>query len=107
MNLGDRRVKPGHAELSVNVSLPNGYKLNPEAPFFLQWKFIDSSGAESVAKLEKRDRFPVTLPLDNLPGNSMLEIETIVYYCIDTATTCYVDPIQARVNLVAADVEAR
>jgi DNA-binding beta-propeller fold protein YncE len=103
VNLGERRVNPGRPELAVNVSLPSGYKLNPEAPFFLQWKFIDSSGTESVAKLEKQDRFPAMLPLGDFHGSPMIEIETVIYYCIDTATTCYVDPVQARVNLIAAD----
>ncbi len=103
INLGDRRMKPGQSGLSVDVSLPSGYKLNPEAPFFLQWKFIDSAGAESAAKLEKGERLPVTLPIGDLRGNSMLEIETVIYYCIDTASACYVDPVQARVNLIAAD----
>lgn len=91
----------------VGLSLPPGYKLNAEAPFFLQWKFVDNSGAESVAKLERQNgvqaRFPVKLPLGNFRGNSMIEIETVVYYCTDTASICYVDPIQARVTLTAAD----
>lgn len=107
VNLGEQRVKPGRPELSLEISLPPGYKLNPEAPFFLQWKFVDTSGTESVAKIEKQNgvqpRFPVKLPLGDFPSNSMIEIETVVYYCINTASTCYVDPIQARATLIAAD----
>jgi hypothetical protein len=32
----------------------------------------------------------------------MIAIQTVTYYCIDTAATCYVDPVEARVTLVPA-----
>ena len=44
VNLGEQPVNPVGPEVLVEVRLPAGYKLNPEAPFFLQWESIDGSG---------------------------------------------------------------
>jgi DNA-binding beta-propeller fold protein YncE len=106
VNLGEQPVNPVGPELLVEVRLPAGYKLNPEAPFFLQWESIDGSGSQSPAKLERRDgaqpQFPIRLAITSLSASTMIAIQTVTYYCIDTAAACYVDPVEARVTLVPA-----
>jgi DNA-binding beta-propeller fold protein YncE len=106
VNLGEQTVNPAGSELSVEMSLPTGYKLNPDAPFFLQWQSFARSGEQSPSKLERRDRtqpqLPVRLPIPSLTASTLISIQTVTYYCIDTAAGCYVDPIEARVTLVPA-----
>ena len=104
VNLGEQPVSLAGSELSVELNLPAGYKLNPEAPFFLQWQTVDDSYGQSPAKLERRDgaqpQFPVRLSIPSLAASTTIAVQTVTYYCIDTASACYVDPIEARVTLV-------
>jgi DNA-binding beta-propeller fold protein YncE len=104
VNLGEKQVDPSGSDLLVDLALPEGYKLNPAAPFFLQWRSIDAAGNQAPARLEKRDasepKFPVALPLPALSGTVTVAIQTVAYYCKDAASTCYVDPVEARVALV-------
>jgi hypothetical protein len=104
VDLGEQTVDSSGLEISVEMALPAGYKLNPAAPFFLQWEPIDGSGNRAPVKLEKREGaepgFPVKLPLPGLSAKTTVAIQTVAYYCIDSASACYVDPVEARVTLV-------
>ena len=106
VDLGEKQVDPSGPKLAVDMSLPAGYKLNPAAPFFLQWETIDAGGNQSSPQLVKREGaepgFPVDLRLPALPGPAAIAIQTVVYYCTDASSTCYVDPVEVRVKLVPA-----
>jgi thiol-disulfide isomerase/thioredoxin len=107
VDAGELRISRRSLDVSLDIQLPPRYKLNPDAPFFLQWERLDGGEPSSPQKVEEVDRaaprFPANIHLGGVSEAALIGIETVVYYCIDTNTTCYVDPVQVRVKLVPAD----
>jgi hypothetical protein len=91
VNLGEQPVNPAGPELSVEVScLPVISSI--QRLRFSSDESIDGSGSQSPAKLERRDgaqpQFPIRLPITSLSASTMIAIQTVTYYWIDTAAAC-------------------
>jgi DNA-binding beta-propeller fold protein YncE len=104
----------GEAALVVEVKLPAGYHLNPNAPH--RYKLTADGGdgrlalggavagastdaAQSVVKTSKELRLPLRLPLRALsPGASQLRLRLTLYYCREDDTgTCRIKTLAWRV----------
>ncbi len=105
IELGRRQVGRGPVEFLIDVTLPPGYKLNADAPFYLRWRIQSESKAKAPeaapATAEKSLRFPARVTVDVPAGRSEAVFETVVYYCTERSSACYVDPIQGVVALEA------
>jgi len=106
LDLGQKELKVGMGKLSLNVVLPQGYKFNREAPFFMRWESTNGSrlkfGLKPDAVDFKKATFPLALPVQVPAGRSELNIDTVVYYCTEKSTLCLVDPIRVKLALVGA-----
>jgi hypothetical protein len=95
------KLKAGDARLQVNLNLPEGAKLNAEAPAFLSW----SSSDAGILKVErdgdnmdvKPDALPIDLPLKVSPGKAVLTLDAVIYYCRENSGACYFDDVTVEV----------
>ncbi len=103
LDLGEREIRAGTAQLALNVVLPAGYKFNREAPFYMQWKAGDGSALKFGLQPDRVDfkqvRFPLEVPVERINGRSEVTIDTVVYYCTSESSACYVDPIRVKLAL--------
>jgi DNA-binding beta-propeller fold protein YncE len=106
VDLGRQAVRTGAAELVLDIVLPSGYKWNGDAPFYLRWRTAAGSALKlglDPARLDfKSTRFPLRIPVDAPAGSSEITFETVVYYCTDRSSACYVDAIRATLRLDAS-----
>ena len=107
VSLGAFEIKPNQATLDLAFRLPNGYKFNKDAPFFLRWTPLNGEQlqfAKQPADFDlKHAEFPVRIPVSKISQPTTVSFETIVYYCTSEASACYVDPIKATVELRPAE----
>jgi hypothetical protein len=105
LDLGEREVKAGAARLALNVVLPEGFKFNTDAPFFMRWQAANASelrfGVEAERVDFKQVRFPLEVPVEPVNGRGEMTIDTVVYYCTSQASVCYVDPIRVKLAIRA------
>jgi len=106
VELGPQEARAGAGKLLIDIALPQGYKFNPDAPFYMRWKTAEGSKLKfglAPADVDfKQARFPLEIPMEAPTGSSEVTIETVVYYCTDKSSACYVDPIRATVALHAS-----
>jgi hypothetical protein len=100
LDLGEREVRSGAATLALDVVLPDGYKFNQDAPFFMRWKAAEGNGLRFKLQADQVDfkqaRFPLEVPIEQEGGRADLTIDTVVYYCTSQSSACYVDPIRVK-----------
>jgi DNA-binding beta-propeller fold protein YncE len=106
LDLGQRNVKSGQARLDLRVTLPKGYKFSADAPFYMRWRA--GAGAPLQFGLQsdnvdfKKVTFPLPVPVSISGGRSEVTIDTVVYYCTERSSACYVDPIRVKIALAAS-----
>jgi len=94
------KVAPGEATLIVDVALPDGYKVNDDAPFSMDW--IVTGGIAVPGPGSSRDvlapDFPLTATAGFAAGTGSLTADLTIYYCTDEAESlCLIE--QVRVNV--------
>ncbi len=106
VDLGRHEVSGDAAQLAVTVKPPDGYKFASDAPFFLRWSAADESAVQFGLQPDQVDfesvRFPLNIPIAVRGEGAEVLIDTIVYYCTDSSSACYVDRIRARLMLQPA-----
>lgn len=106
IDLGQRSVKPGATSLAIDLKLPPGYKFSKDAPLFVNWKAADANSLSFGRKPADFNfssvHFPVEVPVSKLSGDGRMTIDTVIYYCTEQSTACFVDPIRATVTLQSA-----
>jgi thiol-disulfide isomerase/thioredoxin len=94
-------VEPGEVLLTVQLSLPDGYKLNTLAPSSISI----SSSEERVASFTpegqqvfRNAKFPLIMPLQVNEGNTFLNISLVIYYCQSALESlCYFKEVHLNV----------
>ncbi|GAB4448571.1 MAG: hypothetical protein Kow00120_18760 [Anaerolineae bacterium] len=108
ITLEAQRSAPGAGTITLNVLLPEGYKLNDLAPFSAEWQ---PDGA--VVQIADEDRrqviveppLPILVPVTLAEGEAELTVDLDVYYCeAVNETLCFVEQVRVHAPLtVAAD----
>lgn len=97
-------IEPGDGTLTLQLELPNGHKLNPEAPSALTIE-TDKTGAVVLASSPasrmdqiRNPTFPFSVPIKTTEGDAIIKAEFILYYCeTEKESLCYFR--EARVSL--------
>ena len=90
-------VAAGAGEIVLNIMLPEGYKLNPLAPFTAEW--TTSGEAVQIADADRVQRLtdpalPVRVPARFSTGDDLLHGELTIYYCeAAQQSLCFIDRV--------------
>jgi DNA-binding beta-propeller fold protein YncE len=77
VELPRQAVAPGRHQLQLTIEMPEGYKLNRQAP-----NFIGLRGQEKAGELtQQRDRLVASLSPTIAEDQQALQLEAAVYYC--------------------------
>lgn len=92
ITLPPQTVAPGKVQLTVNLTLPPGHKLNPEAPSSV----LLTSQNQAVAGLDKKSygnlrakSFPLTLRVPVKPGQTTIQADFKINFCDDQMGLCF------------------
>lgn len=96
-----QNVAPGTGEISLNIGLPEGYKLNGIAPFTAEWSSdnaavtIDAANAsQSIVAPE----LPVNVPVTLAVGTATVTGNLTIYYCeAVNESLCFIDQVMLRI----------
>jgi hypothetical protein len=100
IELAQQSIEPGDVNLTIQIELPAGYKLNKLAPTAVNIATQDqvvslSSGADQSFS---NPDFPLTVPITAHEGETSLKLGFVVYYCESAKDSlCYFK--EARLNL--------
>ncbi len=92
--LPPQTVAPGEGTIRVNVTMPEGYKFNGQAPFTLIWPDDAVAQVPTGSQDIRIDlpEMPVDVPVTFVEGQTELSAEMTTYWCeAINETLCFVD----------------
>ncbi len=101
-------VKAGSGEISLNVTMPEGYKLNGLAPFSAEWSsdseavsFAEDDAVQSIIEPE----LPLVVPVTLAEGEATVTGDLTIYYCEAVQESlCFIDRVTVSIPVtVTAD----
>ena len=97
-DLALQMVKPGSATLTVQLELPEGYKLNHPAPSAV---VVASSPAQIASQqVFSHPKFPLAVPLKVSEGQTTLSVSLAIYYCESVkGSLCYFKEVRLNVPI--------
>lgn len=100
LTLDSITVGAGNGEIQLNITVPDGYKINTLAPQAFVWSVageaitLDAPAQQTLTA----PTFPVTIPTTFSEGQSTLTGDLTIYYCTaDQETLCLIQ--QARLTI--------
>lgn len=103
VDLGATILGVSGSELVVSFDLPDGYKRNDAAPFYLKWSATAHQDVQFAKRPEdfdwRKEQFPVRIPIQTLNRNTRITLDTVMYYCTSQESACLVDPIRASLEV--------
>ncbi len=106
VTLDAQTVAPGAGEIVLNITLPEGYKLNTLAPFNALWSSDSSSLAIAEADREQSliaPEMPLRLPVTLSEGSATLSAELTTYYCeAVNESLCFIDRVTITLPVTVA-----
>lgn len=101
IKLQPNRIKSGAAMISIALVLPDGYKFNELAPFYVNFKSSEESAVEIVARPEQivldRSTGEFKIPVTTGAGESEVTLETVVYLCKADSPACLFDMVRVKI----------
>ncbi|MEW6129564.1 MAG: thioredoxin-like domain-containing protein [Acidobacteriota bacterium] len=98
-------VDVGEANLIIQLELPAGYKLNPQAPSSVAISSSSSAVVEVNGAPEKTFRnphFPMRVPLKVSDGETLIRVHLVVYYCeAARESLCYFKELRLQIPVKA------
>lgn len=100
-------VKAGSGEISLNVTLPEGYKLNGLAPFSAEWSsdgeavsFAEGDAVQSIIAPE----LPLVVPVTLAEGEATVTGDLTIYYCeAVNESLCFIDRVTVSIPVTVAE----
>jgi sugar lactone lactonase YvrE len=112
VTLEPQTIAVGDGTVQLEITIPNGYKVNDLAPFSMAWvssdgliSFDTSEANRSIVEPE----FPLTISAQFGEGESELTGDLIIYYCeAESQSLCFIERVRvtAPVTIVADGKES-
>ncbi len=104
VRLDTQTVSPGDGTLSLNISLPEGYKINDLAPFSMDWT-VEGEAITFESEVANRRTidpdFPLTFPVHFVGGQSEITGDLVIYFCeLDSQSLCSIERVRVTAPLV-------
>jgi len=109
VRIPEQEIGVGDGMIDVTVKIPEGYKLNAEAPFYVGYGSADSGVVRLISKVHEQNiqnpKFPVSIPATFGTGKTDVDIDLVVYYCAEgKESLCLIK--QFRVSVPVQVVQA-
>lgn len=96
--LEPQTISAGSGSVTLEVTIPEGYKVNEFAPFSMEWSG-DSEGinfdAEEANRRIVEPEFPLSFPAKFSEGEAELTGDLVIYYCDDEAESlCFIEQVK-------------
>jgi thiol-disulfide isomerase/thioredoxin len=101
LTLEPQTIAPGAGTIQLEVTLPEGYKVNDRAPFSIEW-LVDGE-AESLIHLSAEDanrtiikpEFPLSFPATFTEGEGEITADLVIFYCeAEAESLCFIERIR-------------
>jgi NHL repeat. len=106
ISLPEQTVGRGRGEIVLYINLPQGYKLNPLAPFTAEWTVSGEAAVLDEANRVQRiaaPELPVRIPVLLAEGRDLLHGELTIYYCEAVKEElCFIDQVGVDVPVVVS-----
>ena len=107
-SLEPQTAAPGEQTLTLEVTFPDGYKVNDLSPFSMMWQSSTEAAVlgESATQTVLEPSFPLEVPITLRAGQTLLTGDLVIYYCEhESIGLCLVE--QVRLELpVTVESEA-
>jgi thiol-disulfide isomerase/thioredoxin len=102
--LDDQTVAPGEGEITLRITLPEGYKLNPDAPSRLEWNnSAEAVEIDETARAQAIESLEVRVPVTLSEGEDVLFGIAHIYYCeAERENLCFIDQISIEAPVTVA-----
>jgi hypothetical protein len=112
LKLSEQRLAAGPVVLDVQIALPYGYKLAPDAPTRLAWRSADPAVVTPDVAAEDVDfskaSFPYELAATAHAGSTVVTVDAYILYCETTSNLCRLENIRAQLPVtVGTDGKSR
>jgi hypothetical protein len=105
INLESQTVEPGEGTIELDVTLPEGYKVNDLAPFSMEWLKEEGAGegliqfsADEANVSLVEPSFPLSFPATFVAGESEITADLIIYYCeAEAESLCFIERVRITV----------
>lgn len=106
VKLESLEAQPGRGVLTLDIKLPEEYRLTSNAPFHLKWKtendevlkFLVQGKSLEVQQLA----IPLALPWEAYEGATRIKFEMVVYYCRADSSLCLFDHVAVELPIVVS-----
>jgi thiol-disulfide isomerase/thioredoxin/sugar lactone lactonase YvrE len=100
-------IAPGAGTIALSFKLPEGFKYNEGAPFYVAYQTTDEKSVRITTGEKSRNfsepKFPVEIPVEAVAGSTMATIDAVIYFCDEkTQQLCLVDSVR-----IEAPIEVR
>jgi thiol-disulfide isomerase/thioredoxin len=104
VNVAKQEIAPGAGTIAVSFKLPEGFKYNEGAPFYVAYQTADEKAVKVTAAEKSRNfsepKFPLEIPIEAGAGATTATIDAVIYFCNDeTQKICLVDSVRVEVPL--------
>jgi thiol-disulfide isomerase/thioredoxin len=105
--LDPQEVIEGQGQIVLDITIPDGYKVNDLAPFSMEWTSIGDVLRLDSALADQRivaPSFPLTIPADFSAGETVLTGDLVIYYCEEeTQSLCLIERVRLQVPVTVID----
>jgi thiol-disulfide isomerase/thioredoxin len=104
VNVAKQEIAPGAGTIALSFKLPEGFKYNEGAPFYVAYQTADEKAVRVTAAERSRNfsepKFPLEIPVEAGAGATTATIDAVIYFCNDeTQKICLVDSVRVEVPL--------
>jgi len=105
--LPEQTVGAGEGTIRLEVTVPEGYKVNDLAPFSMEWASDDSAvtlNADESKQTIVQPIFPLSLTADFSPGEAEVTGDLVIYYCeAESQSLCLIERVRLSVPVTVTD----
>lgn len=104
-SLTPQTVAPGEQTLLLEVSFPEGYKVNDLSPFSMEWQSTTDAAVlgEGASRTVVQPSFPLEIPVRLSAGQTLLTGDLIIYYCeYASVGLCLIEQVRLELPVTVA-----
>jgi hypothetical protein len=107
LTLEPQTIAAGEGTIELNVTLPEGYKVNDRAPFSMQW-LIDGAAEEGLIQFSAEDGnrtiikpvFPLSFSAAFGEGDTEITADLVIYYCeAEAESLCFIERVRITIPI--------